>query len=363
MCRTVISLLKKALITIDAPIDPNFFGALPPEINSGRMYAGVGSGPLMAAAAAWDELAAELTSAATGYSSVLSELTSLPWRGPASVSMIRAVAPYVAWLQTTAGQAEQTGMQARAAAAAYEAAFAMTVPPPLVAANRALLTALIATNFFGQNTPAIAATEAEYAEFWAQDAAAMYNYAGASSAASVLTPFAPPPTTTNSDIAPQLISKLQPVKPPWFPILPTNDWNVLVNTWGLAYFGMGIIQLGTLFAQQLISEPVSAAAGAPAAAVVAPGLARAVSGPVAAGLGQADQVGLISVPATWATSSPTLNAGAAGISDIGVAAAPTNASGPLFPGAPLTNGERPAKFARRRYGRRFRVMSRPPAAG
>nr|WP_275579513.1 PPE family protein [Mycobacterium riyadhense] len=339
------------------------FGALPPEINSGRMYAGVGSGPLMAAAAAWDELAAELTSAVTGYSSVLSELTSLPWRGPASVSMLRAVTPYVAWMQTTAAQAEQTGMQARAAAAAYEAAFAMTVPPPLIAANRALLMALIATNFFGQNTPAIAATEAEYAEFWARDAAAMYDYAGASSAASALTPFASPPTTTDPDIAPRLIPKLQPVKPPWFPILPTNDWNVLVNTWGLAYFGMGIIQLGTLLAQQLISEPVSAAAGAPAAGAVASGVARVVSAPVAAGLGQADQVGLLSVPPSWTTSPPVLNGDAAGISGIRGAAAPTNSSGPSIPGAPPANAERPANFARRRYGRRFRVMSRPPAAG
>ncbi|MCV7029324.1 PPE family protein, partial [Mycobacterium sherrisii] len=39
------------------------FAMLPPEVNSGRMYAGAGSGPLMAAAAAWDGLAAELSSA------------------------------------------------------------------------------------------------------------------------------------------------------------------------------------------------------------------------------------------------------------------------------------------------------------
>ncbi len=43
-------------------------------------------------------------------------------------------------------------------------AFAMTVPPPVIAANRAELMALVATNFLGQNTPAIAATEAQYGE-------------------------------------------------------------------------------------------------------------------------------------------------------------------------------------------------------
>ena len=66
----------------------------------------------------------------------------------------------------------------------------MTVPPPVIAANRALLAALVATNFFGQNTPAIMMTEALYAEMWAQDAAAMYGYAGASVAAAQVTPFA-----------------------------------------------------------------------------------------------------------------------------------------------------------------------------
>ena len=107
------------------------------------------------------------------------------------------------WLSTTAAQAEETANQARAAVAAYEAAFAMTVPPPVIEANRALLMALIATNFFGQNTPAIMATEALYVEMWAQDAAAMYGYAGASAAASQVTPFATPPQTTSQDGASQ----------------------------------------------------------------------------------------------------------------------------------------------------------------
>jgi PPE-repeat protein len=175
------------------------FGLLPPEVNSGRMYTGPGPGPMLAAAAAWDGLAADLGFASTGYGATLTELTSGNWIGPASTAMIAAVTPYVNWLSSTAAQAEETANQARAAAAAYEAAFAMTVPPPVIAANRALLMALIATNFLGQNTPAIAATEALYAEMWAQDAAAMYGYAGASAAASQVTPFAAPAKTATDD--------------------------------------------------------------------------------------------------------------------------------------------------------------------
>ena len=173
------------------------FGALPPEINSARMYAGPGSGPTMAAASAWDALAAQLDLSVTGYSSVLSVLQGESWSGAASVAMATAAAPYVAWLTTTAAQAEQAANQARAAAAGYEAAFAATVPPAVVAANRILLATLVATNLLGQNTPAIAATEAAYAEMWAQDAAAMYGYAVSESAAATLTPFSPPPQTTN----------------------------------------------------------------------------------------------------------------------------------------------------------------------
>ena len=164
------------------------FGALPPEINSGRMYAGPGSEPMMVAAAAWDELAAELGTATSGYNSVIDELTDGPWVGPTSAAMVAAVTPYVSWIGAAAAQAEETASQARAAAAAFEAAFAMTVPPPVIAANRVLLATLVATNFFGQNTPAIAATEAQYVEMWAQDAVAMYSYAGSSALASRVDP-------------------------------------------------------------------------------------------------------------------------------------------------------------------------------
>jgi PPE-repeat protein len=173
------------------------FGIYPPEINSGRMYTGPGSGPMLAAAQAWGSLADELYTAASAYQSVVSELTSGAWSGPSSTAMSSAGATYVEWLSATAAQAEQTAAQARAAAAGYEAAFAMTVPPPEIAANRSLLAVLVATNFLGQNTPAIAATEALYAAMWAQDALAMYGYAGSSAAATVLTPFTSPHQNTD----------------------------------------------------------------------------------------------------------------------------------------------------------------------
>src|SRR5271165_1239305 len=172
------------------------FGALPPEINSGLMYTGPGSGPMLTASMAWNALADNLYSTAISYGSVISDLTA-SWLGPSSMSMAAAAAPYVSWISTTAAQAEAAAAQAMAAVAAYEAAFAMTVPPAVIAANRALLLMLVATNFFGQNTPAIMATEAQYVEMWAQDATAMYGYAGAAAAASTLIPFVTPVATTD----------------------------------------------------------------------------------------------------------------------------------------------------------------------
>jgi PPE-repeat protein len=156
---------------------------------------------MLAAAAAWDGLADELTSTAMSYQAEIDNLTGT-WQGPSSTSMSSATAPYVTWMNATAAQAEETANQARAAVAAYEAAFAATVPPPVIEANRALLMMLVATNILGQNTPAIAATETHYMEMWAQDAAAMYGYAGSSAAASQLSSFTEPPQTTNAAAEP-----------------------------------------------------------------------------------------------------------------------------------------------------------------
>jgi PPE-repeat protein len=312
------------------------FAALPPEVNSGLMYAGPGSGPMMAAAAAWDGLAAELGTAASGYGSVISELTSAPWVGPASRTMVAAVTPYVSWLSSAAGQAEDTANQARAAAAAYETAFMGTVPPPVIAANRVLLATLIATNFFGQNTPAIMATEAQYLEMWAQDAATMYGYSASSALASALAPFTAPPNTTTPEAATdQALAVAQAQQTPagnaaqnvaavtpqlatttaapaaqaapaattrgpftWLQNLirglatdglptPTSSWwgvstsaynAFLKQTTGLAYFSNGMANFGWSIGQQTFNGPLGTTAGSAGAFIPTPQFAALGAG-------------------------------------------------------------------------------------
>jgi PPE-repeat protein len=128
---------------------------------------------------------------------IVDGLANESWTGPSAAAMAAAAAPYAAWMSATAAQAKVTADQAKAAASAYEAAFAAVVPPAQIAMNRSQLALLVATNIFGQNTGAIAALEAQYGEMWAQDTAAMLGYTSSSAAAARLTPYTEPPIVTN----------------------------------------------------------------------------------------------------------------------------------------------------------------------
>lgn len=82
------------------------FGALPPEINSTRMYSGPGSAPMLAAASSWSQVATELSSTATDYETAIDTPHSEEWVGASSAAMAESVAPYLAWLHVTAARAE-----------------------------------------------------------------------------------------------------------------------------------------------------------------------------------------------------------------------------------------------------------------
>jgi PPE-repeat protein len=295
------------------------FSLLPPEINSARMYAGAGAGPLFMAATAWDGLAADLRSSASSFGAVVSALSGGPWTGPASEAMAGSAAPYVSWLAGSAAQAEGSAAQARAAATAFEVAQTATAHPVDVAANRAQLMTLVATNFLGQNTPAIAATEFQYVEMWAQDVAAMVGYhAGAMSVASSLTPFAVPPVdlaglAAQGGGAADALSALEAALQSLVSGAPLQSLSSLA-------------QVATLPVSMLMSPIMSLAQGANtgtaglanAAAVgadvpkfvgsTAPAMTPLGGGGLgsatAAGLGKARLVGSMSVPPTWQGSAP-----------------------------------------------------------
>jgi PPE-repeat protein len=401
------------------------FATLPPEVNSGLMYAGPGSAPIIAAATSWDSLAAEVSSAAGDYGSVISGLTSGPWRGPASASMVAAAAPYVSWMNATAAQAEQAADQAKAAASAYEAAFTATVAPPVIAANRTLLASLVASNILGQNTPAIATTEAHYAEMWAQDAAAMYGYAGSSAAASTLTPFAAPPTTTTvsqaagtgtsaplSQLVTSVPAALQGLASPatssgsglngmmnWLGLdganltTPAGILNFLAGTDGSplgaflndnglnTLFSSGFYMpgnfLGTMSdfvglgsagaASEAAGDAAAAAGGGGALAAPAAGVGELGSaGAVSAALGRGTAIGALAVPPSWTVVPPTVSplSGLSGAALGGMPPAPPPAVAAGIPGFPAANaaGNR-FGAATPRYGVRPTVMAHPPAAG
>jgi PPE-repeat protein len=166
------------------------FARVPPEINSGRMYYGAGSATMVAAATAWDQLAANLCETAASCRAATSKLAAEA--GQAAIATGPAIEAYLGWLDTAATKAAHAATHAAAAATAYNSALAALVPPEVINANRAQLSPLATSNCLGQVSPIIAEADAEYERMWVHDAEAMYAYAHACADASALTPFSTP---------------------------------------------------------------------------------------------------------------------------------------------------------------------------
>jgi PPE-repeat protein len=402
------------------------FGVLPPEITSALMYAGPGSTSLTTAASAWNALAAELNSAALGYGSVVTQLASEEWLGPASASMAAAAQPYVEWMTNTSIAAEHAATLAQAAAGAFEVAFASVVPPPLIAANRAELAAAVQANVFGQYNSLIAQLESQYGEFWAQDSSAMYSYASQSATAAQVTPFTVAPAVANPAAAAtqaastaatapnSIIGQLQlflnqtiaqlkvftnpflaskgatinsALKEIWFlltgvTVLPSNlgalltPYNIysafFYNTEGLPYFSVGMGNFGV----QIAKSAGALGGAAPAAASIpnsTPALGGALGGgahtagsvSVSGSVGTAGSVGKLSVPAAWSGATVPASHAASAVPVSTVSAAPEAAGSPgnLLGGMPLAGAGAGGHGTGPRYGFRPTVMARPPAAG
>jgi PPE-repeat protein len=394
------------------------FAARPPEINSGLIYSGAGAGPLMAAASSFSNLSSELTSNAASYESVISQLTGSEWTGPSSEAMSAAAQPYITWLDTTSAQLQVAATQATASAAAYEAAFAASIPPPVILANRTTLATLVATNILGQNTPAIAANEAMYGEFWAQDAAAMYGYAASASAASsTLTPLTPPAQTTNpagqgqqsaavgnavgsngtnatlnnslgglqnaassaanpaaalpaQDTVGSVLSALNGLF--GAPIVGNTIYNIGVTlAWNSAMMTATLPLLGHFLAGApfgvTISDtaPLGAGLGFGTTLAGATGSAGGLGGATLAGMGSASSVGGMSVPAGWSAAAPGVESAAgtqlagsgwtAAVDEGAVGASGGGMNG-VMPGMASAGGKSGMGMAGPRYGVKPKVM-------
>ncbi|OBK24501.1 PPE family protein [Mycobacterium asiaticum] len=358
------------------------FAVRPPEIISWQIYTGPGAAPMIAAATAWDALATELQSTAASYGLVVDGLANESWTGPSAAAMAAAAAPYVSWMAATAAQAKAAADQAKAAVSAYEAVFAAVVPPAEIAINRSQLALLVATNIFGQNTAAIAALEAQYAEMWAQDTSAMFTYTSASAAAARLTPYTDPPQIADpAGLAGQQAALGQasalaagtaaataaPTAAPIFPFdivlqvfealgsggtaymqamgqllnaltgtpLAAPTWE---NTFGIfadigrfstvANDTMSIPNLAMtefkLFWKPPLEEIPKSALGAGLGMAPSAGLTSAGSA-TSASVGAANVVGKLSVPPSWASATPAIRMASSALSATSLSAAPSAA--------------------------------------
>jgi PPE-repeat protein len=356
----------------------------------------------MAAAAGWSNLAAELSTTATSWESIVGTLTGGQWLGAGSAAAAAAAQPIVSWLTNAAAAAEQAASQATSSAAAYEAAFSGVIPPWAIAANRAQLAALVATNFLGINTPAIMATEAEYAEFWVQDAITMYLYQAASTAAAVLQPIAPASPSTNpaaagiqgaataqaaastpaQGLGGSIIDGLNsidqlttlggtvPSLGQWLS-LPITENGIAQIGVTAAWFQGNLVtvlpSLGHLIATTpsgltpFVSDVTPLGAGLGMGTTLV-GSTNGLGGAAAAAMGEASTVGGLSVPAGWSAAAPaTLASSTAPLSGSGWTAATEEAAAPVaampgMPGAAAAAKGAAAYGSAPRYGFKPTVM-------
>jgi PPE-repeat protein len=387
------------------------FAARPPEVNSTLVYSGAGAGPLMAAASTFSSLSSELATNATAYEGVISQLTGSEWTGSSSAAAAAAAQQSIEWLNTTSVQLQEAAAKATASAAAYEAAFSATIPPPAVYANRAQLAMLVATNILGQNTPAIAANEALYGEYWAQDATALTTYAATGATTAQMTPLTEPTQNTNpggsgaqsaavsnavnsnasnsglngllSNLQNSASSAATPAASSAQSSL-TNLYNQIQSFWGIGAVGdtvnsadvtlswcimMMASAMGTLN-HFIAGAPFGVTIGdvAPLGAGLGFGTTLAgstsgVGGATLAGMGASSEIGGMSVPAAWSAATPAAaDTGAATLAGTGwTAAADESVSGAggapgIMPGMASAGGKSGMGFGGPRYGVKPKVM-------
>lgn len=373
----------------------------PPEVTSTLIHSGPGAGSLIEAAGAWQSLAVELENSVAGYASSLSTLIE-SWDGASSMAMLQAVQPYLLWLRETAQQARQMATSAETAAAAFTAVRSAVVTPAVVAANRTRLAQLLATNRFGQNTAAIAATQGEYQTMWANNSAAMTQYqATTSQATGQLSKFSSPlavtnptaPVMQNAAVSNSLLTTAGTTgnaidQLGVTPFDPNAGWFSYFSTWGNQFISSGFpINMLSYLAQNTSAQALqgvgsdiglglSEGEGALAASVtrLAGAISAAPGGAPAAAMGVGVSLGKLTAPPAVVGLLPATQTPVQLASSVSPLPADAGLTGmPLMPMmAPATNSagsgwrkRKQQKFEDLEYGAELpkKVIHRPPSGG
>jgi hypothetical protein len=155
------------------------YWGIPPEVNAFRLtMAGAGPTAHVPQLTGFETAGVTHAEQATQMAVTAAE-TATSFVGSGGAAMMAAALTQTAWMTFASAHAQQAAATIGAGVGAYGSAVAATIPFPTVVANRIREATLEATNILGQNTPAIAETNAEYAEYWGQNAGAMMGYLGA----------------------------------------------------------------------------------------------------------------------------------------------------------------------------------------
>jgi PPE-repeat protein len=152
------------------------YWGITPEVNAFRLtMAGAGPTAHVPQVTAFETAAITHTQQATQMAATAAA-TAASFVGAGGQSMMQCAAVQSTWMTTAGAFAQKSAGTIGAGINAYGSAVAATIPVPTVVANRVRETTLQATNIIGQNSPAIAESNFEYGEFWAQNAGAMMGY-------------------------------------------------------------------------------------------------------------------------------------------------------------------------------------------
>jgi PPE-repeat protein len=184
------------------------------------------------------------------------------WQGPGGVAMEMSAADFMSVCAAASAWVRVGQVQAMEVTAAHTVAVQSMIPAEVCLTNRATQVGLVGSNLLGQHTPAINMLDAQYGEFWVQNATARTGYGQVvtTAIAALSVPGPMSPTAAN----------------------PAGAAAALAQD-AASQGGQSALQASAKSAQQLADTPGQSAAAAPSSAE---GMMSSMGGQMSSMLGQ-----------------------------------------------------------------------------